>query len=386
MKKQILISFFFLLVSLILVGQSSPIVLVSSTGKITYVNGTKPPMTIASGAVLDPNGIVTLPEKGAAMIFCNGEYKKLSKGKNVLNKLCGGSTSTKSLNIDGRVADFIVSSLQLALVAEGHTSGWARVTDSKSFAGDGWGTQGKDGWGTQGKDGWGTQGKDGWGTQGKDGWGTQGKDGWGTQGKDGWGTQGKDGWGTQGKDGWGTQGKDGWGGIGKKIHLILPVGKLEAKLIRFSWSKPANSTSYKLEIMDENKTLVHSAIVKDTFADVDLKKLHLKNEERYSWMVSSVESAESVSDTYQFAIESMDAKKTTEAKLSKSKIYSKADQTTRSLMETVVLESDNWYYDAAQIFSKLKKKDSKNNLVNMMHAAFWMRSGVTEMAEIAIMP
>ncbi len=377
MKKQILISFFFLLVSLILVGQSSPIVLVSSTGKITYVNGTKPPMTIASGAVLDPNGIVTLPEKGAAMIFCNGEYKKLSKGKNVLSKVCGGSTSTKSLNIDGRVADFIVSSLQLALVAEGHTSGWARVTDSKSFAGDGWGAgTGKDGWGAgTGKDGWGAgTGKDGWGAgTGKDGWGA------GT-GKDGWGA------GT-GKDGWGAgTGKDGWGGIGKKIHLILPIGKLEAKLIRFSWSKPANSTSYKLEIMDENKAVVHTVTVKDTFADVDLKKLHLKNEEHYSWMVSSVENAESVSDTYQFAIESMDAKKTTEAKLSKSKIYSKADQTTRSLMETVVLESDNWYYDAAQIFSKLKKKDSKNNLVNMMHAAFWMRSGVTEMAEIAIMP
>ena len=55
-------------------------------------------------------------------------------------------------------------------------------------------------------------------------------------------------------------------------------------------------------------------------------------------------------------------------------------------METVVLESDSWFYDAAQIFSKLKKKKHNNNLVNMMHAAFWMRSGVAQMAESAIMP
>ncbi len=378
MKKQIVFFISFLFSLSMVIGQNSPIIVVSSTGKVSYANGTNMPTRIASGAVLDPNGVVTLPKKTSAMIFCNGSYKKLATGKNSLKKVCGGKENMRSLNVDGKVADFMVSAAQLALVANGHNSGWAKITDPKGLGGDGWGTGQKDGWGTGQKDGWGTGQKDGWGTGQKDGWGTGQKDGWGTGQKDGWGTGQK--------DGWGTGQKDGWGGSGKKIYLILPIGKLEAKTTHFSWSRPSGTNSYKVQIMDQNKKEIHSVIVKDTFADIDLKKLVINHEEQYSWMVTSVDNGEIVSNSYQFAIETMDAKKSVIAKLSKSKIYATADATTRSLMETVVLEDDDWFYDAAQIFKQLKKKDANNNLVNMMHAAFWARGSAFEMADAAVMP
>jgi hypothetical protein len=386
MKKQLLFFISFLFTLSMVMAQNSPIIVVSSTGKVSYANGTNMPTRIASGAVLDPNGVITLPAKTSAMIFCNGSYKKLATGKNSLKKICGSKENMRSLNVDTKVADFMVSAAQLALIANGHNSGWAKITDPKGVGGDGWGTSGgKDGWGTSGgKDGWGTSGgKDGWGTSGgKDGWGTSGgKDGWGTSGgKDGWGTSG-------GKDGWGTSGgKDGWGGVGKKIYLIMPIGKLVSQKTHFSWSRPGGTTSYKLQIFDQNKKEIHSVVVKDTFADIDLNKVVINHEEQYSWKVSSMENAESVSNEYQFAIESKDSRKAVLAKLNKSKIYATADATTRALMEAVVLEDDDWFYDVSQIFMQLKKKDASNNLVNMMHAAFWVRGYSFEMADAAVMP
>jgi hypothetical protein len=279
---------------------------------------------------------------------------------------------------------------------------------------DGWGNQQqKDGWGNQQqKDGWGNQQqKDGWGNQQqKDGWGNQQqKDGWGNQQqKDGWGTSGdtstianrqpRDGWGTSGdssstiankqpRDGWGNQQqKDGWGGQGRRIHLIMPIGKLEAKSTHFSWSRPANTSAYKIEIRDMNGKEVYANVVKDTFLYINLKDLNLAVEDVYYWRVSDAYCGFSESNIYDFAIQTEEAKNSSLAKLSKSKIYATADETTRGLIEAVQFEEDHWYYEVSQIYKKLKEKNPDNNLVKMLHAAFWMRGGQTVMADAAVLP
>ena len=260
---------------------------------------------------------------------------------------------------------------------------------------DGFGDKGvKDGFGEKGvKDGFGDKGvKDGFGDKGaKDGFGDKGaKDGFGDKGaKDGFGDKGaKDGFGDKGaKDGFGDKGaKDGWGGVGKHIHLILPAGKLELKSTEFSWSRPANTTSYQLVIKNSSGKNIHSIQVNDTFVDVDLKKIKLKYDEEYQWVVSSVQTPTISSSTNSIVIEKMEPSSSPETKLSKSKIYNQADVTTQLLMKAIILENDEWYYEAALIYKTLKNKEPNNQLVKMMHAAFWYRGDIYEMADAAVMP
>ncbi len=511
MKKQLLIIFCCLFSYSALMAEATPIVVVSANGAINYISDSKAELKIAPGAILKHDGILELSEGASVILFYNGEFIQVQKGKHKLKKICKGSDYKTSLNVDGKFAESILSGVQLAVIANGHNSGWAIIIDDKNKSGDGWGNQqgkdawgnqqgkdawghlrqkdgwgnqqgkdgwgnqqGKDGWGNQqqkdgwgnqqGKDGWGNQqqkdgwgnqqGKDGWGNQqqkdgwgnqqqkdgwgnqqGKDGWGNQqqkdgwgnqqGKDGWGNQqqkdgwgnqqqkdgwgnqqGKDGWGNQqGKDGWGNQqqkdgwgnqqGKDGWGNQQqkdgwgnqqqKDGWGGQGKRIHLIMPIGKLEAKPTHFSWSRPANTSAYKIEIRDMNGKEVFSTIVKDTFSDINIKDLNLNVEEVYFWRVSDAYCGFSESNIYDFAVQAEDAKQSSIDKINKSRIYATADETTKSLIEAVQFEEDQWYYDVSQIFKRLKEKNPENNLVKMLHAAFWMRGGQTVMADAAVL-
>ncbi|MBK6543921.1 MAG: hypothetical protein IPG12_01360 [Saprospiraceae bacterium] len=420
MKNQVLFFISFFGIGLSLIAQTTPIVVVSTHGKMNLITEAKKTLRVGPGAVLAVTGTLNLPAKTTAMIFCNGQFKNLKTGKTSVKDICGGNENKRSLSIDGKFGDYIVSAVELAHIAAQQNAGWMNVKDPKRLSGDGWGTGGSkggnDGWGTggskTGNDGWGaTQyGKDGWGTggskSGNDGWGSlssnKSADGWGTggskSGNDGWGTggskSGNDGWGTggskSGNDGWGTggskSGNDGWGGLGKSIHLILPLGKLEAKLIRFSWSKPAYSGSYKLEILDAGSKVIHSVTVKDTFADIDLMKLVINHEEQYNWKITASDTAGMVSNVYGFSVVSKESKKEAEAKLAKSKIYAKADQSTRLMMEAVVYEDAEFFYDAAQLYNKLKLKDSLNNLGHMLHAAFWMRGGMFVMSDTAIMP
>ena len=82
----------------------------------------------------------------------------------------------------------------------------------------------------------------------------------------------------------------------------------------------------------------------------------------------------------------MEQSNSPEIKLSKSKIYHQADQTTQLLMKAIILENDEWYYEAALIYQALKKKEPNNQLVKMMHAAFWYRGDIYEMADAAVAP
>ncbi len=378
MKKQSLLYFSFLFIALTLGAQTSPLVLVSQQGELSYKGESKKNLDIAPGALLSINGHLKLKDKSTAVLLCNEGFNVLMSGKVDLKKLCGDSVSVKSLGLDGSFSQSILSSVELAYVAKDQNSGWINVKDAKMNAGDGWGAGEKGGWGAGEKGGWGAGEKGGWGAGEKGGWGAGEKGGWGAGEKGGWGAGEK--------GGWGAGEKGGWGGNGNSIHLIMPFGKATGKSVRFSWSKPANANSFMLRIMDANQVVLDSMVVKDTFAMVDLTRKTMVAGEHYSWNVTAMGDSPISSNTLMFAPMAGDAKKAIQSKISKSKIYYKLDPVAKMLMEAVAYEQEQMYYHAADTYMKTKKQDSKNNLAKMMHAAFWMRGGMTILADSAMNP
>ncbi len=330
MKKQSLLYFSFLFIALTLGAQTSPLVLVSQQGELSYKGESKKNLDIAPGALLSINGHLKLKDKSTAVLLCNEGFNVLMSGKVDLKKLCGDSVSVKSLGLDGSFSQSILSSVELAYVAKDQNSGWINVKDAKMKAGDGWGAGEK--------------------------------------------------------GGWGAGEKGGWGGNGNSIHLIMPFGKATGKSVRFSWSKPANANSFILKIMDANQVVIDSMVVKDTFAMVDLTRKTMVAGEHYSWNVTAMGDSPISSNTLMFAPMAGDAKKAIQSKISKSKIYYKLDPVAKMLMEAVAYEQEQMYYHAADTYMKTKKQDSKNNLAKMMHAAFWMRGGMTILADSAMNP
>ena len=410
MKKLVLLFIFLIQFFANVLAQEKAIIVVSVSGSVSYLSDVININQVTPGVVLTLDGKVTLANDAKAMIYYNAEFISLKSGVNILKDVCNVQEGRRNFNIDGKIGERLQDAIDLANLAGNRDANWTTINNFKKSgfgdkgakdgfgekgAKDGFGDKGaKDGFGDKGaKDGFGDKGaKDGFGDKGaKDGFGDKGaKDGFGDKGaKDGFGDKGaKDGFGDKGaKDGFGDKGaKDGWGGVGKHIHLILPAGKLELKATQFSWSRPANTTSYQLVIKNSSGKNIYSIQVSDTFVDVDLKKIKLKYDEEYQWVVSSVQTPTIGSSTNSIVIEKMEPSNTPETKLSKSKIYNQADATTQLLMKAIILENDEWYYEAALIYKVLKNKEPNNQLVKMMHAAFWYRGDIYEMADAAVMP
>ena len=437
MKKLVLLFIFLIQFFANVLAQEKAIIVVSVSGSVSYLSDVIYINQVTPGVVLTLDGKVTLANDAKAMIYYNAEFISLKSGVNILKDVCNVQEGRRNFNIDGKIGERLQDAIDLANLAGNRDANWTNINNFKKSgfgekgakdgfgdkgakdgfgdkgakdgfgdkgakdgfgdkgAKDGFGDKGaKDGFGEKGaKDGFGDKGaKDGFGEKGaKDGFGDKGaKDGFGDKGaKDGFGDKGaKDGFGDKGaKDGFGDKGaKDGWGGVGKHIHLILPAGKLELKSTEFSWSRPANTTSYQLIIKNSSGKNIHSIQVNDTFVDVDLKKIKLKYDEEYQWVVSSVQTPTISSSTNSIVIEKMEPSSSPETKLSKSKIYNQADVTTQLLMKAIILENDEWYYEAALIYKTLKNKEPNNQLVKMMHAAFWYRGDIYEMADAAVMP
>ncbi|MEP7195703.1 MAG: hypothetical protein ABI851_04240 [Saprospiraceae bacterium] len=510
MKNLLLIIVILFQMDFCLIAQEFPIIVVSTKGKVQYSSSTQQNNVIASGAVLESDGKVTLSTGAAVLIYYNAEFISLKIGTNTLKSICNSKTQRKNLNVDGKFGEGLVKAIDLANLAGDRDENWSRINNFKNLKSDGFGEKGvkdgfgekgvkdgfgdkgvkdgfgdkgvkdgfgdkgvkdgfgekgvkdgfgekgvkdgfgdkgvkdgfgekgvkdgfgekgvkdgfgekgvkdgfgekgvkdgfgekgvkdgfgekgvKDGFGEKGvKDGFGEKGvKDGFGEKGvKDGFGDKGvKDGFGDKGvKDGFGEKGvKDGFGDKGvKDGFGDKGvKDGWAGNGTHITLILPALIIEPKLTSFNWSKPGNTSTYKLEVLDMNDKIVYSTIAKDTFVSIDINKIKLKINEDYSWKVSSIQNPEIMSSSNPISIHKMEVANSPDTKLLKSKIYKNADPVTKLLMKAILFENDQWFYNAQQMYSQAKKLDTKNKLVKMMHAAFWYRGDIYELADAAV--
>ena len=360
-----------------LLSQTSPLVVVSSTGKFNYIGDAKKNLLVSNGALLASSGKLKVKEKSSVVLLCNEGFNIIKTGNQNLSTLCGGTESISSAGFDGSFSNDVLAAVELTYVLKDQSPAWSKLKDPNSHSGDGWGVKDKGGWGVGDKGGWGVGDKGGWGVGDKGGWGVGDKGGWGVGDKGGWGVGDK--------GGWGVGDKGGWGGNGSIISPIMPIGYVPSALVRFTWSRPANIGSYVLRIIDINKRIVDSVITKDTFALIDLSKPIYDTDDRFTWNVSTLNNPiEIVSSSYEFSTISEDPMDKIKSKLNKSKIYKKLDPSAKMLMEATAYEQEQLYYNASETYNQVIKKDSKNKLARMMSAAFWVRGGMNLMAEAVV--
>ncbi len=359
-KSPILFAIALLLACSLPAQKEQPVILVSSKGKVCYQSpaGGKY-QKVAAGAMLRNTGALKLSGKASATVYANGKFEMLGKGNHALASIYGVDDNMRKNNFDTEFGDFLTAAVLLAAAAQGHSPAWLAITDPKT-TGDGWGI---------------TDPK-----KSTDGWGIVDP----KKSSDGWGIVDP----KKSSDGWGIvdpkKSSDGWGGKGNKITLILPFGKLLPESVRFSWSKPANAATYKLDIMDPSKQKIHTATVRDTFFDLDLRSLSLTPGIHYFWQVTVPGNTDLVSNTLEFSLDTKENRTEALHELSTSKLYPIADPATHAMMEALALEVYEWYSPAANTYAALLEQYPKNNMVRMMYAAFWMRYGLRQMADKAV--
>ncbi len=378
MKKQFLLAAAVMLSITLTAQEAQPVVIVSTTGKVSLIpEGKSKACAVKAGAVAKNKSKLKLSSNATAIVYCDKQFKEVKGGQTIaLSSICTGSTGTRILDSDYDFGEKLMAAVDMVSVAKSKDIGWSKSLTNPKKNGDGWGTsvtepKAGSGWGnsvTEPKAG------SGWGnsvTEPKAG------SGWGnsvTEPKAG------SGWGnsvTEPKAG------SGWGGKGTSIHLIMPFGKVDAAKTIFSWSRPANTEPYKLEIVDETGKLVYTVTVKDTTVSVDLASLKLAPDHAYYWKVSVGGSKALVSNELAFGIGDLTEKTDILKRTSESSLYAKTKSKAISgLIQATALENDEWFYDAIQVYAGLNQKGS-DPMVRMMHAAFWMRYGFRQLSEKA---
>jgi len=351
MKNQILIW-----ACLLLCGESIqaqdivPVALVAASGKVVYTSaGAK--QKLVPGAVMKPSGTLTLGKKSSVLLLCDGQFKQL-KGKQsatLSTQFQEPAPGAPRLSFDLIFSNYVMSALQLAASPESAGDGWGAVRTGTG-TGDGWGAV-----------------RTGTGTG--DGWGSV-RTGTGTG--DGWGVV---------RTGTGTG--DGWGGKGNNIRAIQPFGKLMPGSAVFRWSKPAGNRTFKLTISDLHNQTVLETNTLDTFYTVDLTKAPFQAGTKYQWSVASDEAPAAVSNTLQMELSDDAQRNAAIERVQRAASYAQNPPDVQQLMQAVSLEQADFFAEAAGIYSALQKTQPKNQLVRLMHAAFWMRYGLKEVAREA---
>ncbi|PHN01676.1 hypothetical protein [Flavilitoribacter nigricans] len=360
-------------------------ILISKYGRVKYHTEEGDKQKVNAGAVLLNSGTLKLSASASALIFSNGKYIRLDEaGEHRLSDIVPEGGMQK-LNFDTQFNRYLMAAIDLAVHA-GDGDAWGELSGSKG-SGDGWGElSGSKGSG----DGWGElSGSKGSG----DGWGElsgskKSGDGWGElsgskKSGDGWGELSGS---KKSGDGWGElsgskKSGDGWGDAEGRIVPILPFGKLPAQPVIFQWSQPQVSQSYVLEILDGSGGIVYSGEVKDNWAQVNLKSLPLKVDELYDWRINVPEHSDKTSTRARISITDENTEELLEAKLKGSDAYQIQDPVLTSLMEAVVLEVAEHFFEAHQRYELLRQSFKKNNLVKLMQAAFYLRHQLKPRAE-----
>lgn len=335
-------------------------ILVAASGKMVYSSqGVK--QKLVPGAVMKSSGTLMLGKKSSALLLSEGQFKQFT-GKQSLalaSQFQQAASGAPRLSFDLIFSNYVMSALQLAASPENAGDAWGTVRTGTG-TGDGWGAV-RTGTGTG--DGWGSV-RTGTGTG--DGWGSV-RTGTGTG--DGWGSV---------RTGTGTG--DGWGGKGNSIRAIRPFGKWMPGTAVFRWSKPAGNRTFKISISDMRNQTVWETTTTDTSFAVDLTKAPFQPGVVYQWSVASDEAPAAVSNTLQFELSQAADRDAAVERVRRAASYAQNPPDVQQLMLAVSLEQADFFEEAAGIYSALGKTQPQNQLVRLMHAAFWMRYGLKEVA------
>ncbi|MFN0033517.1 MAG: hypothetical protein ACKVUS_00535 [Saprospiraceae bacterium] len=355
MKKQLLFYAIFLLAASLQAQEQKTALIANITGKVALIPQKETAaMELQSGAVVKKTGQLQLAKGSTAVVYCNGQFQKVKGNQTLtLDSICGAATDRHSLDMDNDLGNFMMAAVEMVAVAKHRGDGWSNAVSDPRKGGDGWGAGVSDP----------RKGGDGWLSGVSDP--RKGGDGYGAGVSDP------------------RKGGDGWGGKGTNITPIMPHSKVSADMTMFSWSKPAGTNTYHLIILDERNKMVHMAEVRDTFARVNLRDMKPTIGGKYHWKVTTTGSKPMASPEMVFTIGSKEELAAALSNASTSNIAkSSKSRALRGLAEAIALEDGKWFYAAQQKYAVLQQKQP-DNMVRMMHAAFWMRQGFDRLAQKA---
>lgn len=349
MTKQIFI--FALTVLLCQIGlaqESAPVVLVASSGKVSYAPpGKKCKKAIADGAVLKRDGSLKLRKGSTALLLCGNTLQTLSgKQSSALLEVFPSGTEDKiRLSADRFYSEYFMAAVALAAGPSTEADGWASIRTEKG-TGDGWGA---------------IRQEPGKGTA--DGWGTiRQEPGKGTA--DGWGAI---------RTEKGTA--DGWGGKGQRVTAIAPLGNLLRQPVTLIWSQPAGEPLYRVQIEDGNRKVIAEQTTRDTFLTIDLADAKYDGQAGLQWSVATEGPAAARSNLLSLAIGSAAERTEAVAAAKRLPAYEGSPAIAQQLMEAVALERDAFYEEARLAYQQLRAAQPKHVMARLMEAAFLMRMG-----------
>ncbi len=348
MKRLLLIFLLAWMGAALLAQQATPVFLISAQGKVCYKSPDKKQKDKAvTGGVYKKQGMLSLKKNATVTLYCDGKFVDKT-GKQTLNlaEVFPEGNSMVKNNFDLTFGDYTVAAFMMAAASKDKRDGWGNITNPKS-SGDGWGTI------TNPK-----SSGDGWGTI------TNPK-----SSGDGWGTI------TNPKSS-----GDGWGGKGLGIAAIQPFGKIFPRTMRFFWSKPAGAASFHFVIRNKTNQLIQETTTLDTFIIIDLKAASFKIGDKYDWLVETVESSPKRSNTLTFEIGEQEGHDKAVQATQKGELFGKSPEEIKLVMQAVALETSGWFEEASRLYEQAQSQHPKNEYVKLMHAAFWIRSGLTPKA------
>lgn len=362
MKKHALFLLILLFIAPSLRAQDEvPIVVVSSAGKIRYTSpSTSGKLNVAPGAALRLSGTLTLPDASSSILLCHaGQFVRLKgKGTHKLNTLFDAN-SDAGIDFDADFARYVEAAVEMAAVQR-QENGWKKGPANPKKNGDGWGVTNP----TKSGDGWGVTNP----PKSGDGWGVTNP----PKSGDGWGVSNP------------TKSGDGWVAKSARIVPFLPFGKLQSGPTTFYWSRSAGVSSFRLTLSDDNGKVVHATTVRDTFATLRLDSLKLQTGGKYSWSASAIGKTDLATSPRIFTLAPREERDRAVQQTTDSQIIGEADALVRGMMEAVALEQSGWYDEAARKYADLQRLNAGDNMLRLMHAAFWMRYGLSAKAKTTL--
>ena len=168
------------------------------------------------------------------------------------------------------------------------------------------------------------------------------------------------------------------------LQTIMPsTGNIGAQIVTFNWhsskNKPA-SYQFKIYHVDADE-LVFKAITRDTSITLDFSQLAYQSETSYEWNVEAEDAEKELMKSelktfeYYPKAEELFAQKT-----KKLPDYKNADDFEKKWMEAIVMEQENFNFDAYIRYKNLSIQNPENLLIKKLFASFLVRQGLTQAA------
>ena len=351
LNKNALFLMAYLLASGLYAQKTTPVVVVSTTGKVEYrtADGAlklKP----KAGSLLQDSGTLGVKDAGRVLLYTGGRFQEIvGSADQKVAAAISPKSDMKSNNFDVTFGRYIESALGLAAVNFDKGMFWASMTEPKKN-GDGWAT---------------VLAATGDPAQEESDTRKKTRSGWGNS-NSATGDPAQEESDTRKKT------RSGWGSGGNTWKALLPFGYVQAAQTRFTWDKPEGAGESRLDIFDLNNNVIYSVQTDKNTTLIDLSKLNLQEGDLYTWRVESPANGNLRSAPLTFTIGSAEELKVPMKRASKTSI-SPTYTEVKGLMEAVALEQGEWYYEAEQAYARLLKANTDNNLTRMMYAAFLTR-------------